>query len=535
MRWLHLLLFCLTVLNTRAEEQDLNKNAASAEISDTTSEEKAADSDEILEEENILVLNEKNFDKALSTYKFLLVEFYAPWCGHCQALAPDYAKAAEILKNQTSEVRLAKVDSTVETNLSTEFGVNGYPTLKFFKDGNRTGHIDYGGRRETDGFVKWLLRRVGPLAVVIDTVSSAEEFISAHEFSVIGFFKDSTDADIKIFYNVADISEDFNFALTHNEEVFRKFGVTEDAVIFFKSDDEKYEHKPDEDIGLDKDELRRFLVVNSLDLLTEYSAETSEKIFAAKIPNHLLLFVNKTDEPQLQLIENFRKAAPEFKGKVLFVYIDSHGEHAEILQYFGLNTTDVPTIRFINIESVKKFSFSDKEITTETVKAFCQGVLDGKIKQNLMSEEIPEDWDKNPVKVLVGKNFEEVAFDETKNVFVEFYAPWCTHCQELAPIWEELGEKYKDHENVIIAKIDATANEIDGLRVRGFPNLRLFPAGTERKMIEYTRDRTVELFSAFIDSGGVLPEEEKKDSQSDDQQESTKEPDSNESLEKDEL
>ena len=57
----------------------------------------------------------------------------------------------------------------------------------------------------------------------------------------------------------------------------------------------------------------------------------------------------------------------------------------------------------------------------ETMKKY----FNGEIEKTMKTEEIPEDWDKEPVKVLVGKNFNQVALDKSKDVFVEFYAPWC--------------------------------------------------------------------------------------------------------------
>jgi protein disulfide-isomerase A1 len=74
---------------------------------------------------------------------------FAPWCGHCKALAPEYEDAATKLKEK--DIALIKVDCTEETDLCQEYGVEGYPTLKVFRGPENSS--PYTGQRKADAYV----------------------------------------------------------------------------------------------------------------------------------------------------------------------------------------------------------------------------------------------------------------------------------------------------------------------------------------------------------------------------------------------
>ena len=132
-------------------------------------------------------------------------------------------------------------------------------------------------------------------------------------------------------------------------------------------------------------------------------------------------------------------------------------------------------------------------VNTEEIKKFLDDWKNKKLEKWLKSEDVPASNDA-PVKVIVGKTFAEIVRDSTDDVLVEFYAPWCGHCKALAPKYDQLAEELKNVKGLVIAKVDATANEIEGVQIKGFPTLKFFKNGSKRQPIDYSGEREVDGF-----------------------------------------
>jgi len=452
----------------------------------------------VYSDHEIIDLTSESFDKALVDHKHVMVNFYSPSCSHCKALDPEYVKVANELHAIDSSVKIARIDASKESKIAKQHGIDGYPTLKLFIDGKP---LEYNGPRKADKMVIWISKKSGSPATVVSSAEELNGLIKNNSVIVVGFLENLESDLSKAFLETALHNEHVAFALVQDKSLFSAYEVDGETVIMFKDFDEgKVVYSGKAEVA----ELSEFVHTNSIPLVIDFSYDFAPIIFGGSIRNHVLLFASSKADNYAETRDTLTKLAKIFKGKLMFVVVDTEiKELKQIVDFFKVPETEHPALRIVKLgENMQRFKSQDLVLDEENIKVFIEKYLAGELKPELLSEDIPEDWDHKPVKVLVGKNFNQVVNSTEKNTLVMFYAPWCGHCKKLEPLWEELAEKYKESVDVVIAKMDATKNELEHIRVRAFPTVKLFLNQVDHAK-DYNGERTVDGIVRFIESKGM--------------------------------
>ena len=433
----------------------------------------------------VQVATKSNFDKIVSG-DLTLVKFYAPWCGHCKALAPEFEKASTTLKGVAT---LAEVDCTKETELASRFDIKGYPTLLIFRSGEKT--EDYEGPRTAAGIVAYMKAQVGPAVTMVGNAEQLEE-LKKEDLPLCLVKTASADSALAMtMTKVANsLRTQLNFALVTDAAISPDDAM--ESVTVYRHGVEREAYAGASPVTVEA--AKQFLSEAQLDFFGELGQDSFQTYMEANKAKPLgWFFVDKDTSPELK--KEVAAVAKKYRHKVLMSWIDGD-KYRQVSTQLGMDK-DVKFPAFvIDFERRHHVMPSEAPLTASSVSEFMEKYVQGNTEETLMSESVPEVETVEGLTTIVGKTMAKYA-DGSKNVFVLFYAPWCGHCKKLHPDFEKMAKEL-EAKDVIIGKIDATANDFDRTKfiVSGFPTMYFIPAGG--KPVSYEGGRSAAEMKAYV-------------------------------------
>ena len=438
-------------------------------------------------DKDVITLRDSTYEKAIAQYEYLIIYFYAPWCGHCRVFNPEYEKAAEELKEDN--IHLAKIDGSTDKRALQKYKVNGFPSILLFLNGEP---IEFQGARTGKELIYWARKKIGSAFVYLNEKKEIEKFKEDNEICFVYFGDD--EKEIKTFEKASKLIEDFPFAVVNNEQLIKKYSHKGTIVLFKHFDEKKNVLK-----NITLTSIQEFALQYALPKVMVFNDRSVQHIFQKKNPV-IILYADQKSSNWNKYGNIMIEVSEKINRKMVAVLTDiKEGISARLADYVGIKEKDLPMVSILDTrKDFKKYNMDD-EITVENILKFIKKWEKNKLKRELKSENEPK-INNGDVFVVVGKSFEKEVINNDKDVMLLFYAPWCTHCKELIPKYEEIAKKLKNkNPKLLIAKIDGTENEIESIAITGFPTLMFFPGNKKKQSpIEYKGKRTVIDIISFI-------------------------------------
>jgi len=361
-----------------------------------------------------------------------------------------------------------------------------------------------------------LRRQSGDPSEIQKTLKDAKKFVksNADEPVMFGVFENEEDPMLKLFFDANNpLRDDYVFGHTFDPEAKAFFKLSGSSIMVvhpphLQSKYEKQYNVLSVDAKSTADDVRSFYVKHHVPLVGNFQTHTEARF--AKRPL-VLVFYDVDFTPKMRTMTQFwRNRVVEVAHNnpdILFAVADEVAHEAR-LKDAGLEETGNDVNIVFYDENDRRFPMGE-EFADDSLQEFVDDCNAGNVKPKIKSQKPPKKQ-KN-VKVVVGETFDSIVKDESKEVLIEFYAPWCGHCKTLEPVYNNLAKKLKKHKNLVIAKMDSTANEGPAqYKAEGFPTLYWAPPGKKDTPIKYEGGRTLEDFEKFLSENSAALSATKK-------------------------
>ncbi|KAK2957061.1 putative Protein disulfide-isomerase [Blattamonas nauphoetae] len=470
--------------------------------------EKTKDTDLFDPGEAIVSLTTENYTNVIGQSKPVLCLFYGTWCGHCKQFHPTYLKAAQIsnLRNDSSVI-FAQIEST-ETQLMTQFNIQGYPTLKFFPANQTTPKLNYNGKRTITDLLDWVSTNHNRTFVnhVIELTANNSETVLDGKKPVVLYFGSPSCSPCRSFSPIFDEASTL---------FFEEFGAVANSTVFAHVDGDA-EPILKERFAITAYPWMTVVPENHTKHVLRYEGERnvdsmidwiSTKLYAAPVSNHL----EKTDgQTFLDSIDGEKNVVVMFSQvwcKPCSVFETIVNDAAEEIVGSGVLDT-----RFVKVDvgqdEYLKTKFGIKEYPSLLVipkgKTTPGQFFSAKRNQRAVADFILSqlDPDTRPYDLteLSERTFDSIV-DGSENVMVEFYASWCTHCKSIVPVLKKVGESFRHTTGVRLCKVEVSDDNV-ALRqrfgIRAFPTLIFFRKGEGTTATKYEGPRSPDAIGNWI-------------------------------------
>ncbi|KAG6737874.1 hypothetical protein POTOM_059405 [Populus tomentosa] len=332
----------------------------------------------------VLELDESNFDSTISTYDYVFVDFYAPWCGHCKRLAPELDVAAPILAELKKPIVIAKVNADKYTRLARKHEVDGFPTLKIYMHGVPT---DYYGPRKAELLVRFLRKFVAPDVTILNSDSAIRDFVEeagTHFPIFIGFgLNETVMSNLAIKYKKKAW---FSVASDFSDDVMVQYDFDKiptlvcihpsynDHTVFYGPFEEEF--------------MEEFITQNSLPLAVPINSETLKELKNDQRKIVLTILEDDSEEKSQNLIK-ILKAAASANRDLVFGYVGVK-QWEEFTETFGANKeTKLPKMIVWDGDeeylSVTGSESIEEEDQGSQISQFLAGYREGRTERNIVS------------------------------------------------------------------------------------------------------------------------------------------------------